>query len=82
MKKLYKGKDKALFGVCSGFAKYWNFDVTVLRILWALSVVVGGFGLFAYIVCAIVMPEEPNQSGGGSNSNAEFTGKSSEVNDK
>ncbi len=59
-KKLYRSRtDKKLCGVCAGLAKYLGLDVTVLRLIVVLlSLFVGG-GVIAYIVCALVIPEEP-----------------------
>ena len=60
-KKLYKSKtDKKIFGVCGGIAEYFGIDSTIIRLLWALSIVCAGVGLAAYIVTAIVLPENPN----------------------
>ena len=59
-KKLYRSKsDKKIAGVCAGLAKYLNIDVTLIRLIWALVVICGGAGLLAYLVCALVIPEEP-----------------------
>jgi len=59
-KKLYRSKtDKKLVGVCGGVAKYFGIDPTVIRLIWALAVVCAGAGILAYIVCAFVIPEEP-----------------------
>ena len=59
-KKLYRsGSDKKIAGVCGGIAKYLNIDPTIVRLIWALIVVCGGAGLLAYIICALVIPEEP-----------------------
>lgn len=58
-KKLYKSNDKVLFGVCGGFAEYFQVDVVMVRILWVISVMVFGIGFLPYIICAIVMPEKP-----------------------
>lgn len=66
-KKLVKGKDKKLAGVCSGIAEYLNWDVTLVRIGWAALTVLYGVGLVAYIVAAIVMPNSDNK-----NENAEI----------
>lgn len=63
MKKLYKSKnDKMLSGVCGGIAQYFNCDATLIRLIWALvSLFSAGFpGLLLYIVCAIIIPEEPD----------------------
>lgn len=59
-KKLYKSTtDKKLCGVCGGIAKYLNIDSTIVRLLWALITFLGGAGIIAYIVCALIIPDEP-----------------------
>lgn len=59
-KKLYRSKaDKKLAGVCSGVAKYFNIDPTIVRLIWALASIFAFAGIIAYIVCAFVIPEEP-----------------------
>ena len=59
-KKLYRSRtDKKICGVCGGLAKYLNMDVTVVRLLAVLLTLFVGGGLIAYIVAALVMPEEP-----------------------
>jgi phage shock protein PspC (stress-responsive transcriptional regulator) len=58
-KKLYRSAtDKKIAGVCGGLAKYLNIDPTVIRVIWAL-IAVGGAGILAYIICALIIPEEP-----------------------
>lgn len=58
-KKLYrKNEGKMLLGVCAGLADYLAMDPTVVRLLWVLFTCVGGSGILAYIVCAIIMPVE------------------------
>lgn len=59
-KKLYRSRnDRRIAGVCGGIAEYFGFDATILRLIWLLAVLCAGTGLIAYIVCAIVIPEEP-----------------------
>lgn len=59
-KKLYKSTtDRKLCGVCAGIANYLNIDPTVVRLLWALITFLGGAGVIAYVVCALVIPDEP-----------------------
>ena len=59
-KKLYKsGKDKQLCGVCAGIAEYFNIDPTLVRLGWVLFCALGGSGILAYIICAIVIPSYP-----------------------
>ena len=59
-KKLYKDKkNEKLCGVCAGIAKYFSVDVTLVRLGLVAFCVLGGSGVLAYIVCAIVIPDEP-----------------------
>lgn len=57
-KKLKKSTDKKLFGVCGGIAEYFSVDSTIVRLIFALSFLLFGYGLGLYIVCAIIMPRE------------------------
>ena len=59
-KRLYKDhSDKKICGVCSGIAKYFDIDPTIVRLALVLFCLLGGSGILAYIICAIVMPDEP-----------------------
>ena len=61
MKRLYRdSSNKMICGVCSGIANYLNVDPTVIRLVWALAIIFVGFGILAYFVCALVIPEDPN----------------------
>ena len=47
-------------GVCAGVARYLDLDVTMVRIAWVLLVIFPPVpGLLAYLVCWIVMPQDP-----------------------
>ena len=59
-KKLYRSrKDKKISGVCGGIAEFFKIDATIIRLIWALAILCAGTGLLAYIVCAFVIPEAP-----------------------
>ena len=49
--------DKMIAGVASGVADFFDLDTSIVRIVWALSVLLGGFGAVVYIVMWIVLPE-------------------------
>ncbi len=51
--------DRKIAGVCAGVAQYFDLDVTLIRVLWVLVVLLAGTGVLAYIICWIVMPNEP-----------------------
>lgn len=62
-KKLYKSaKDKKICGVCAGIAKYFSFDPTLVRLALVAFCLLYGSGILAYIICAIVIPDEPSDS--------------------
>lgn len=56
-RKLYKSRNRMLCGVCGGIGEYFNMDPTVIRLLWILFSILGGCGILAYIIAAIVIPE-------------------------
>ena len=59
-KRLYKDhSNKKLCGVCSGIANYFDIDPTIVRLALVLFCLLGGSGILAYIICAIVIPDEP-----------------------
>ena len=56
--------DRKISGVCGGLAEYANLDVSLVRILMFLAALFSGVGLIAYIVMAIVVPEEGSEVSG------------------
>lgn len=53
-------RNKVFAGVCGGLGEYFNVDATLIRLVWALAVFVGGTGLFFYILAIIIMPSDPS----------------------
>jgi phage shock protein C len=64
---LYRSRDdRMLAGVAGGLAELWDADPSLIRILWALLVILtGGIALVVYIVMALVVPEEDDASAAG-----------------
>ncbi|MBO5702425.1 MAG: PspC domain-containing protein [Clostridia bacterium] len=61
-KKLYKSNiNKKLCGVCGGIAEYFGIDPTLVRLAWVLFTLLGGAGILAYIISAIVIPDHPQE---------------------
>ena len=54
---LRKGRDRHLFGVCSGLAEAGHIDPWLVRTGFILLATVGGLGVPAYVVLAIALPE-------------------------
>lgn len=58
-KRLYRSRtNKMLCGVCGGLAEYFNIDPTIVRLLVVLLACGAGSGLLAYIIAAIIIPEQ------------------------
>lgn len=47
-------------GVCGGIAKYFGIDVSIVRFVWLLLCLVGGMGIWLYLICTLAMPKEQN----------------------
>ena len=59
-KKLYKSStNKMLAGVCGGIAEYFGVYPTWIRLAWVIFSMTGGAGVLAYIVAALIIPDEP-----------------------
>ena len=59
--RLYRSPDdRMLAGVAGGLAEMLDIDPSIIRIVWAVVIVLtGGLALLVYIVMAIVVPERP-----------------------
>jgi phage shock protein PspC (stress-responsive transcriptional regulator) len=58
-KRLYKGRDKKLFGVCSGLGDYFDTDPTIVRVIFVFAFLAVGAGLLLYLILAVIMPDPP-----------------------
>ena len=59
-KRLYRSEnEKMISGVCSGIAEYFDIDPTLIRLAWVLFCALGGSGIIAYIIAAIIIPAKP-----------------------
>ena len=60
-KRLYKSRERMIFGVCGGIAKYFNIDPTLVRLITVAQSFFGvGCGILIYIIAAIIIPNEPD----------------------
>ena len=58
-KKLYRDEHhKVIGGVCAGLADYLNIDVSIVRIIFLVSLVLKGVGFIPYIILWIVLPKK------------------------
>lgn len=58
-KKLMRPREgKKIAGVCQAFANFFGLDVSIIRVVWLLAVLLCGTGFLAYLICWLVIPEE------------------------
>ncbi len=58
-KKLYRSQvNRTICGVCGGIGEYFHIDPTLIRLAWVLVACMGP-GIIAYIIAAIIIPDEP-----------------------
>ena len=50
-----------LDGVCAGVAEYFGIDPALVRVGWVLCCVLGGSGVLAYIIAAMIIPRNPER---------------------
>ena len=59
-KELYKSQgDRKLCGVCGGLGEFFGIDASLIRLGWIVFCLLGGSGVLAYIIAALVIPDEP-----------------------
>ena len=57
MKRLHRNVDESYIGgVCSGIADYFEIDPSIIRIVWALTFCMYGFGALLYIIMWCIIP--------------------------
>lgn len=51
--------DRTICGVCSGIARYFDLDPTIVRLVWAIGTLFSmGLGIIGYIAAAFIIPED------------------------
>ena len=51
--------DRKLGGVCGGIAEYFDVDPVLVRVAFVVFAISAGFGVLAYVILWIVVPEGP-----------------------
>jgi phage shock protein C len=59
--RIYRSSDeRMLAGVAGGLAEYFDIDPTLIRLIWAVATLVTGpVALLLYVMCALIIPREP-----------------------
>jgi phage shock protein C len=50
--------NKKIAGVCSGFARFFDVDVTLVRVIWLALALGTGVGFIAYAVAWMIVPSD------------------------
>ena len=59
MQTLYRPRDnRVIAGVCSGIARRFNIDPTIVRILFVASLLLPGPQILIYLAGWVLMPDE------------------------
>ena len=59
-KRLYRSRsDRKIAGVCGGMTAYFGIDPVIPRLIWVVFALAAGSGILAYLICWLVIPEEP-----------------------
>src|SRR5688572_9691817 len=51
---------KAIAGVCTGLARYFQIDTALVRLVFVVFAFAGGASVLAYVVLWIIMPVSPD----------------------
>ena len=67
VRRLYRSQqDRMIGGVIGGLGEFFGIDSTILRLVFVLSIFLGGWGLFFYVVALLLVPlasDRPGSSG-------------------
>lgn len=59
-KRLQRSRtEKMIGGVCGGLAEYFDVDPTIVRVIWVIITLMAGFGVLAYLILWVIIPQEP-----------------------
>lgn len=48
--------DRKIAGVCSGLARYFDTDATLVRLVFVVLIMLGGSGVIVYLLAWMIMP--------------------------
>ena len=52
------GPEARICGVCSGIARYFGVDPTLVRLITLLLIIPGGMSVWIYFIAALIMPKD------------------------
>lgn len=62
-KRIYRTREgRIVAGVCSGLARYFGIDATLVRLAFGVLTIFGGMGVLAYLIAWLIVPEEGEEA--------------------
>ena len=59
MKSIRKSNsNRVICGVCGGIGEYFEVDPTLVRLILVAFCLLGGSGVLAYLIAAVIIPED------------------------
>jgi phage shock protein C len=55
-------RNKKIAGVCAGFARHFEIDVVLVRVIWLVVAFTTGFGFIAYLAAWMAIPSDYGQT--------------------
>jgi len=56
--RMYRDPDNRIIGgVCAGMGAYWRMEPWLVRVIFFILAIMGGFGILLYLILYIVIPE-------------------------
>ena len=56
--RMYRDPDNRIIGgVCAGMGAYWRIEPWLVRVIFFILAIMGGFGILLYLILYIVIPE-------------------------
>jgi len=63
-RRLYRSdEDRVVAGICGGLGEYFCIDPVLIRLLWIVSIMLGGGGLIIYLLGWLLIPRRPMDLG-------------------
>ncbi len=61
--RLYRSeKNRVIGGVAGGLGEYFGIDYTIIRVIFVLLTIFGGYGILIYLILWFIMPSEHSDS--------------------
>lgn len=58
-RRLFRSRrDKIFLGLCGGIAQYFKVDALLIRLIFIMTILIGGWGIVAYLIASLLIPAQ------------------------